>query len=262
MEKFRHGRLLFIGDAAHQVSPFGARGANSGIQDTDNLLWKVKLVLDGKAPDTLLDSYDEERVYAADENLLNSTRSTDFITPKSPVSNTFRNATLLLAEEYPFARTLVNSGRLSLPSVYHSSSLNTADEDEFDSNMVPGTPSTDAPVNESDWFLRVIGNNRFNGLFFAEQDGTISEANRNLLTTLANSDDIAINILIVGLTADQTLPNGMARLADNKGLLTERFDGKPGTFYLFRPDQHIAARWRALDQQKIAAALNRATGRS
>jgi 3-(3-hydroxy-phenyl)propionate hydroxylase len=117
-------------------------------------------------------------------------------------------------------------------------------------------------VNESDWFLRVIGNNRFNGLFFAEQDGTISEANRNLLTTLANSDDIAINILIVGLTADQTLPNGMARLADNKGLLTERFDGKPGTFYLFRPDQHIAARWRALDQQKIAAALNRATGRS
>ena len=262
MEKFRHGRLLIIGDAAHQVSPFGARGANSGIQDTDNLLWKVKLVLDGKAPDKLLDSYDEERVYAADENLLNSTRSTDFITPKSPVSNTFRNATLLLAEEYPFARTLVNSGRLSMPSVYHSSSLNTTDEDKFNSNMVPGTPSTDAPVNESDWFLRVIGNNRFNGLFFAELDGTISGSDRDLLTTLANSDDIGINILIVGQNTNETLPNGLNHLSDSKGILTQRFDGKPGTFYLFRPDQHIAARWRTLDQQKITAALNRATGRA
>jgi 2-polyprenyl-6-methoxyphenol hydroxylase-like FAD-dependent oxidoreductase len=40
----------FAGDVAHQVSPFGARGANSGIQDTDNLCWKLKLVIDGKAP--------------------------------------------------------------------------------------------------------------------------------------------------------------------------------------------------------------------
>ena len=86
MEKFRHGRILFVGDAAHQVSPFGARGANSGIQDTDNLLWKLKLVMDGQAPDGLLDSYSDERVTAAEENILNSTRSTDFITPKSRIS--------------------------------------------------------------------------------------------------------------------------------------------------------------------------------
>jgi 3-(3-hydroxy-phenyl)propionate hydroxylase len=48
MTKFRHGRLLFVGDAAHQVSPFGARGANSGLQDTDNLVWKLAAVIDGK----------------------------------------------------------------------------------------------------------------------------------------------------------------------------------------------------------------------
>ncbi|NOX72454.1 MAG: FAD-dependent oxidoreductase, partial [Alphaproteobacteria bacterium] len=76
MESFRHGRVLFAGDAAHQVSPFGARGANSGLQDTDNLIWKLKLVMEGRAPDSLLDTYDVERVYGADENLLNSTRST------------------------------------------------------------------------------------------------------------------------------------------------------------------------------------------
>ncbi|HXH04638.1 MAG TPA: FAD-dependent oxidoreductase, partial [Candidatus Competibacteraceae bacterium] len=117
MDRFRHGRVIFAGDAAHQVSPFGARGANSGIQDVDNLVWKLKLVLDGSAPERLLDSYDVERIYAADENIKNSTRSTDFITPKSAASRAFRDAVLTLAEHYPFARPLVNSGRLSVPAV-------------------------------------------------------------------------------------------------------------------------------------------------
>ena len=116
MGRFNHGRVLFVGDAAHQVSPFGARGANSGLQDADNLGWKLKLVLDGKASERLLDSYSEERVYAADENLMNSTRSTDFITPKSRASRAFRNAILSLARDHVFGRSLVNSGRLSVPS--------------------------------------------------------------------------------------------------------------------------------------------------
>ena len=88
MERFRHGRVFFLGDAAHQVSPFGARGANSGIQDADNFGWKLARVLKAAASDSLLDSYDAERVPAADENILNSTRSTDFITPKSNISRT------------------------------------------------------------------------------------------------------------------------------------------------------------------------------
>ncbi len=74
MQKFRHGRVLFAGDAAHLVSPFGARGANSGVQDADNLVWKLEMVLRGQAPESLLDTYDSERVAAADENILNSTR--------------------------------------------------------------------------------------------------------------------------------------------------------------------------------------------
>ena len=92
MDAFRHGRVLFAGDAAHGVSPFGARGANSGVQDADNLAWKLRLVVEGKAPDSLLDSYAREREYAADENILNSTRSTDFITPKSEASRLLRDA--------------------------------------------------------------------------------------------------------------------------------------------------------------------------
>jgi len=115
MDSFRHGRVLFAGDSAHGVSPFGARGANSGVQDADNLGWKLAAVLQGHAPDSLLDTYAREREFAADENIRNSSRATDFITPKSPVSRLFRDAVLQLAKTQPFARTLVNSGRLSTP---------------------------------------------------------------------------------------------------------------------------------------------------
>ncbi len=110
MEKFRVGRVLFAGDAAHGVSPFGARGANSGVQDADNLGWKLAAVLREEAPDRLLDSYADEREYAADENIPHSTRATDFITPKSEVSRLFRDAVLALAKEHAFARSLVTAG--------------------------------------------------------------------------------------------------------------------------------------------------------
>ncbi|WP_198969607.1 FAD-dependent monooxygenase, partial [Xylophilus sp. ASV27] len=77
IDKFRHQRVFFAGDAAHQVSPFGARGANTGLQDCDNLGWKLQAVLNGQAPEALLDSYHEERAHAADDNLGHSTRATD-----------------------------------------------------------------------------------------------------------------------------------------------------------------------------------------
>ncbi len=104
IDRFRHGRVLFAGDAAHQVSPFGARGANTGVQDVDNLAWKLALVVHGLAPEALLDSYHDERAWAADDNLRASTRSTDFITPKSRASRLYRDAVLGLAKTEPFAR--------------------------------------------------------------------------------------------------------------------------------------------------------------
>jgi len=118
MKQFRHGNVFFAGDSAHQVSPFGARGANSGVQDSENLAWKLDLVLKGLAPAALLDSYATEREFGADENILNSSRATDFMTPKTKISQTFRNAVLTLAKDHAFARPLVNSGRLSVPCVY------------------------------------------------------------------------------------------------------------------------------------------------
>ena len=245
MGSFRHGRVLFVGDAAHQVSPFGARGANSGIQDVDNLGWKLKAVLDGVAPEALMDSYSEERTFAADENLLNSTRSTDFITPKSPTSKLFRNAVLGLAREFPFARKLVNSGRLSVPAYLTASTLNTPDADAFDGWMVPGAPMDDAPVSvdgAAGWLLRQVAD-QFTLMVFG--DAAIH------LPALP----VPVRVLRVK-TPGATLQAG--DVVDTEGHLTRRYDGQPGTCYLLRPDQHVAARWRAFDAAALHAALGRA----
>ncbi|WP_027995819.1 FAD-dependent oxidoreductase [Simplicispira psychrophila] len=259
MGKFRHGRVLFVGDAAHQVSPFGARGANSGIQDTDNLAWKLKLVIDGKAPDSLLDSYCEERGFAADENIMNSTRSTDFITPKSKTSLTFRNAVLSLARDYTFARALVNSGRLSVAAYLTDSTLNTPDSAAFRGNMVPGAAMDDAPVQENGqdgWLLDKVGH-RFVALVYADHPADLDAATVRNYQALATGA-IPVEVMLVSPQAG-TAPEGVRVLHDSAGRFAQRYDATPGTTYLLRPDQHVAARWRAFDATHLAAALARAT---
>lgn len=236
MDKFRHGRVLFAGDAAHQVSPFGARGANSGLQDTDNLAWKLKLVMDGISPETLLDTYSDERVYGADENILNSTRSTDFITPKSETSRCFRDAVLDLAEVHDFARPLVNSGRLSVPCTYDESTLNGPDAADLPTRTRPGSPAVDAPT-KTGWLLDRLGN-RF-------------------------------QLMAIGVEVPDRLEEGgivveTLRLDPKESSqFTERYLGKAASaVYLMRPDQHVAARWTGYDEKAVLAALKTATGRA
>ena len=235
MEKFRHGRVIFAGDSAHQVSPFGARGANGGVQDADNLGWKLKAVINGNAPDKLIDSYDSERIYAADENIRNSTHSTDFITPKSPQSRIFRDAVLDLAETYSFARPLVNSGRLSLPCVYDSSPLNTSDGMvDGPSRTRPGAPCVDAPLSDG-YLLQRLG-----GCF------SLLLLNIDPSTAL---DDIDANLNLIILDTDK----------DSTDALHERYLGSASqAVYLIRPDQHIAARWSTFDARSIYQALQQA----
>jgi 3-(3-hydroxy-phenyl)propionate hydroxylase len=233
MERFRHGRVIFAGDSAHQVSPFGARGANSGLQDADNLGWKLALVVKGLASDGLLDSYDAERIQGADENILNSTRATDFITPKSPVSKLFRNAVLALAETLPFARTMVNSGRLSLPCTYDGSALNGPDHPDMPARTRPGSACPDAPV-AGDWLLRRLG-----GGF-------------TLMTIGADAPDgLSAHGLDLPRLALEVTPELQARY----------LGAARGAVYLIRPDQHVAARWSGFDADAVYAALARAIGK-
>jgi 3-(3-hydroxy-phenyl)propionate hydroxylase len=238
MEKFRHGRVLFAGDSAHQVSPFGARGANSGVQDADNLVWKLALVIEGRAPETLLDSYDLERIRAADENILNSSRSTDFITPKSEASRLFRDAVLDLSERFPATRPMVNSGRLSVPCKYDGSPLNGPDHPGMPSRTRPGSPMIDAPIDGA-WLL----------------DGL----------------DGGFHLVVIDADAPERVGGGgvaATRIAlttrgPTQDWLRDRYLGKAASaVYLVRPDQHVAARWERYDEAAVAAAICKATGRS
>ena len=239
MEKFRHGRVLFAGDSAHQVSPFGARGANSGLQDTDNLIWKLKLVMGGLAPESLLDTYDMERIHGADENILNSSRSTDFITPKSEMSRIFRNAVLDLSEHHAFARPLVNSGRLSVPCTYDGSPLNGPDCAIMPARTRPGSPAPDAPVsgNSNEWLLGKLGNS---------------------FQILAIDVETPPSVCVGGICADRVTLS-----TEDNPALRERYLGEAeGAVYLMRPDQHVAARWDHWNAEAVRRAIETATGRS
>lgn len=264
MDKFRHGRIVFAGDSAHRVSPFGARGANSGVQDAENLAWKLKLVLAGLAPDALIDSYSAEREYAADENILNSSRATDFITPKSDISRSFRNAVLNLAKTHPFARSLVNSGRLSLPATYSGSPLNTPDTDAFSGRMAPGAVALDAPVaanGEPGWWLAQLDGDFVLAVFCG--DTPPGHDTLLALQALRMAPVPVKTVLVASPRCDvSALPKELTVVMDSDGCLAKRYDAQPGTAYLIRPDQHIAARWRAVNTDTVAAAVGRAIGRA
>jgi 3-(3-hydroxy-phenyl)propionate hydroxylase len=264
IRRFRHGPVFFVGDAAHVVSPFGARGGNGGIQDVDNLVWKMAMVLNGTAPMALLDSYDAERVPAADENILNSSRSTDFMTPKNQVSADFRQAVLSLCETAPFARALVNSGRLSLPHHYIATALTTPDGDDFTGRgLAPGAPSIDAPVSTSrgdvGWLLSHLGH-RFVLLCFLDGDGA-SKAGWEDWARESATVQPSPDLLFVSRDGE-TGGAGATRLVDHEGLAFKRWAAEPGTVYLVRPDQHIAARWKSPPPEAtLAAALARSIGK-
>jgi 3-(3-hydroxy-phenyl)propionate hydroxylase len=238
MERFLHGRVVFAGDAAHQVSPFGARGANSGLEDAENLAWKLDRVLRQLSPEALLESYHLERSAAADENIRESTRSTDFMAPSSRQEARLRKAVLSLAGETEFGKRMVNGGRLSVPSVYQSP-LSTEDADAWRGGPRPGASMLDAAVSGTSGYLTeafIRSGKRFTLLQFA--NGAAIEA----------PDDVGV--IRIG---------GDDGLSDTAGLAAARYDAEPGTAYLLRPDGYVAARFRRPTRSALDAALARAT---
>ena len=236
MERFVHDRVIFVGDSAHVVSPFGARGGNGGIQDVDNLGWKLAAVIRGDAPDRLLESYNAERVHGADENIKNSARATSFMTPKSDIEMMFRNEVLNLAGSLPFARKLINSGRLSVPCSLAGMDLQT----EYGVTPVQsGTAAIDAPLKtgaRTDWLLRQIGGE----FVLVHFDGQRT---------------------IDGLSIRQvSIPSMCSRERDHPcdvaGLAAKRYGS--GMSYLFRPDQHVAAVFDRATANQVHAARDRA----
>ncbi len=237
MDRFVHGRTIFAGDSAHQVSPFGARGANSGLQDADNLAWKLHLILSGKAPNSLIESYHDERALAADENILHSTRSTEFITPKTDMSRLLRDAALDLSAHHSFAQPLVNSGRLSTPCTYEGSPLISADALAGPDLTRPGSPCPDAPLGEGH-LLDQLGNHFTLLTIDAEAPDELEESG------------VIAKRLALSVRDDPSLTLKRQYLGDCLSGV-----------YLIRPDQHVAARRDSFDERHFRAALRRATGK-
>jgi 3-(3-hydroxy-phenyl)propionate hydroxylase len=180
-------------------------------------------------------------VPAADENLLHTTRSTDFIAPKSRASRTFRDSVLALAETEPFARRLVNSGRLSTATCYDGSPLNGPDGFAAGECLAvrPGAAALDAPL-DGGWLLTGIGEG-FTGVWIS-RDGHVPEEVARGQAQLAQSP-IPVNPLNV-----------------SRETICARYGAeREPAYYLFRPDSHVAARWRQFSPGAVGAALNRAT---
>ena len=239
MDRFVHNRVIFAGDAAHQVSPFGARGANSGLEDAENLSWKLDRVLRGQSPASLLESYHLERSAAADENIRESTRSTDFMAPATPQEARLRRAVLSLAKETEFGKRMVNGGRLSVPSVYDTP-LSSPDSDEWRGGPQPGASMLDAPLAFRDGEARYL------------TDAFISVGkNFTLLGFAPDEEPEAMSAIRIG---------GEYGYLDPQGLAVSRYDAEPGTAYLLRPDGYVAARFKRPTHAQLDAALARAAG--
>ena len=231
MERFVHDRVIFAGDSAHVVSPFGARGGNGGIQDVDNLCWKLAMVLSGAAGEKLLETYNDERVIGADENLWSSAQTTNFMQPSSEMSRVFRDAVISLAHRKAFGRQLLNAGRLSTPCIYHESPLNVTSITRDGQQL--GSVCLDAPVGDG-YLLDMLDSGMFHliGINVSVQDMKVE----------------GVPLTAINLEANRHT---------NQELAARYLGSQDGAVYLIRPDQHIAAIWDGFDPQNIQLAMKK-----
>jgi 3-(3-hydroxy-phenyl)propionate hydroxylase len=227
LERYRHGRVLFAGDAAHLTPIFGVRGMNSGIDDTHNLAWKLAYVVRGLGRERLLDTYSDERLHATRENLRHSSKSAEFMDPPSPGFHLMRAAVLSLAERNEWVRSLVNP-RQSTAIGFPDSPLNDPDDEPAAAAVAPGDNLPDAPLAGTH-LSSLLGPH-----FTALVGGTAGGAAAAL--------------------ADCRVP---IEVREVSGIAAERLGLRPGTVVLVRPDGHVLARQRTFDPARIRAAVER-----
>lgn len=239
LDSFRVGRVFFVGDSAHVVSPFGARGGNAGIQDAFNLGWKLALVAAGRAPGRLLDTYDSERQPAARENLEVTTRTNRFLAPRSRAERTARDAVIGLARRYPFARALVNTGRMSVANDYPPSSALPQGGRSLQNVAIALPDGSRSTLVE----LAARVGTAFIGILHAPTRGHETPAFAWLEAT-----GLPFRFFTCG-------PGG---LGDPEGKLAAALGAAPGSFALIRPDLYLAGCIPDARPQQADALLRRA----
>jgi len=247
-DRMRVGRVLLAGDCAHLVSPFGARGLNSGVGDAENAAWKLAFVLHGWADERLLESYHDERHAAARENIAVTTATMDFLVPHTAEQHARRRAVLQGAPTDPALRAQVDSGRLAEPFWYTESPLTTPDPSRPFAGRPPrgAVPQAGPGIVVPDVPVSVAGSacGRFREL---ARDGV-------LLLTTAGADvepppgiDAPVRVL--------HLPD-----IDLTGKLAEALAARPGEVWVIRPDAHVAA--VLTDPAEVAPAVHRSLARA
>lgn len=261
LERYQKGRVLFAGDAAHLVPIFGVRGANSGIDDADNLAWKLAFVIKGLASEHLLESYSDERVAAAHENLGYGTKSTEFMAPPSFAFDLMRQAVLSLAVKHAGVRSLINPRQSSAIS-YTASPLNAAPERsaEFSAGPTPGSVLPECPLTLAgdgaprEGHITDLVAPRFTALYFSD-DGAVTAELQALEQTLQAR---GLPFKLLAITRRQGAAGSALHGWDHTGRLFAMYGAAVGTLYLVRPDGHVLARWQHAVAAEVAAAIQQA----
>lgn len=242
LDAYRHGRILFAGNAAHAMPIFGVRGLNSGFDDADNLVWKLAAVLDGRAPDRLLDSYSTERVYAFHVNAENAMRSTEFMSPPNRGFELMREACLSLAGRHPGIARLVNPRQTHAIS-YQASPLSTAGDEPWPAGPAPGAPLAELPLRAGGHLTDRLARDGFTLLAFG-------------------APELARRVEAATVAPDWRLLPCRAAVFDprEEPQLAAVYGASAGSAYLVRPDGHVCGRWHAPDTASVLAALQRACG--
>jgi 2-polyprenyl-6-methoxyphenol hydroxylase-like FAD-dependent oxidoreductase len=123
VDRYRTGRVLLAGDAAHVHSPAGGQGLNTGVQDAYNLGWKLALVLRGRADDRLLDTYQEERAPVARAVLHGSDLGHSAVFSAHPAMRVLRERVVIPLLRLPAFRDAVLRRADELDVGYRGSSL-------------------------------------------------------------------------------------------------------------------------------------------
>ncbi|WP_146209799.1 FAD-dependent monooxygenase [Vitiosangium sp. GDMCC 1.1324] len=259
-QKFQRGRVFIAGDAAHLMSPFGARGMNSGIADAENLAWKLWRVLSGQANAALLGTYEQERRAAALENIRITTHTMRFMVPPTSEERAARDQILRRSIESPEARALVDSGKLYTPFTYEDSPIILSAGTNAAVTPRAGAMGPDAPCrvhgNDSVTRLRALVGDGFVGLYLARD---AEDARFWVRTARQEVEGKAIRLaVVVASDADAMELEGCA-VIDTTGRIRAAF-GPLGTLSILRPDGHIAAVWSEAKPEHLCSLADFASG--